>query len=64
VNLFIKILPGLEENPLCYFNYLVLCLEAGIYADDFVFKELDRVALNPYTGRSFSFYLSGMLYEA
>jgi hypothetical protein len=59
-----KILPGLEGNPLAYFNYLVLCWEAGIYTDSYVFSELDRVALNPYTGRSFSSYLFGMLYEA
>ena len=59
-----KILTGIEGNPLSYFNYLVLCWEGGIYTDEFVFKELDRVALNPYTGRSFSSYLFGMIYEA
>jgi hypothetical protein len=59
-----KILPGLEGNPLAYFNYLVLCWEAGMYTDEFIFGEINRVALNPYTGRSFSSYLYGMLYES
>ncbi len=64
VDLYMKILLGLEGNPFAYFNYLVLCWEAGAYTDDYLMGEIDRVAKNPYTGRSFSSYLYAMIYEA
>lgn len=26
----------IETNPISYFNYLVICWEAGVYSDDFI----------------------------
>ena len=63
VDLYMKILLGIEGNSFSYFNYLVLCWEAGIYSDAFVLNEIDRVTLNPYTGRPFTSYFYAMVYE-
>jgi hypothetical protein len=59
-----KILLGIEGNPFSYFNYLILCWEAGIYSDQFVMNEMDKVCLNPYTGRHFTSYFYAMIYES
>jgi hypothetical protein len=51
-------------NATSYFNYLVLCWEAGIFTDEFILQEIDKVGVNPYTGRSFTSYMYALIYEA
>lgn len=35
-----------------------------MFNDEYLLSEITRVAINPYTGRSFSSFLFGILYEA
>lgn len=51
-------------NATSYFNYMILCWEAGIFTDEFILQEIDQVSVNPYTGRSFTSYMYALIYEA
>ena len=64
MELFLLNLDRFMLNTSSYFNFLVLCWEAGIYSDDFVLNELSKCGVNPYTGRSFTSFIFGVLYEA
>jgi len=64
VELFLVNLDRFMLNTTSYFNFLVLCWESGVYSDDFVLNELSKNGVNPYTGRSFTSFLFGVLYEA
>lgn len=51
-------------NPVTCFNFLVLCWEAGVYSDEFIMRDIEKMCMNPYTGRSFSSYFYGLIYES
>lgn len=57
VEIFYSFYDIVESHPWSYFNYLILCWQAGIYTDDFVFRELEQST----TATS---YLFGLVYEA
>jgi hypothetical protein len=64
VDLFLLNLDRFMLNTTSYFNFLVLCWEAGIYSDDFLLNEIAKSGSNPYTGRSFTSYIFGVFFEA
>ena len=63
IEIFIANQDQFMANPISYFNFLVLCWEAGVYTDDFILNEITKVTVNPYTGRQFSSLLYGLIYE-
>ena len=63
VELLFKFFDIIETNPISYFNYLLLCWEAGIHSDDFILNELHRVSTQG-GNRSFTSLMYGIIYEA
>lgn len=64
ISIFIAYQVRFCMNATSYFNYMILCWEAGIFTDEFILQEIDKVSVNPYTGRSFTSYMYALIYEA
>ena len=63
LDMFHKFFDVVETNPLAYFNYLVLCWEAGIYNDSYVLTEIHKLAhISP--NQNFSSFMYAQIYEA
>ncbi|CDW78805.1 wd40 repeat-containing protein [Stylonychia lemnae] len=63
VDMISKIYDIVETNPISYFNYLLLCWEAGIYSDLMVFQEINRIAQLS-RRKNFSSLMYALVYEA
>eukprot|EP00347_Sterkiella_histriomuscorum_P023951 403332820 len=63
IDMLFKLYDIIETNPISFFNYLLLCWEAGIYSDSYLLNEINRIStLSPQ--HNFSSLMYAILYEA